>query len=122
MRHELQKEGKHPEPCARMCEANAFRIEIRQLRTQLSERDATIARLKQSDALTESTYHDLRTKLVAAGCDPYMLMPEMVDSLIAKVAGQAAQVDIAREALYFYGSNDPHACRALDEIEGVEKK
>lgn len=29
-RHTLQAEGKHPAPCARFCEANAFRIELRQ--------------------------------------------------------------------------------------------
>ena len=33
--HELQAEGKHPAPCARFCEANAFQIEIRRLKAQL---------------------------------------------------------------------------------------
>lgn len=33
-RHDLQKEGKHPAPCARFCEATAFEIEIRRLRTE----------------------------------------------------------------------------------------
>ena len=36
-RHELQAEGKHPAPCARFCEANAFQIEIRRLKAQLSQ-------------------------------------------------------------------------------------
>lgn len=30
-RHELQKDGNHPAPCARFCEANAFKIELRNL-------------------------------------------------------------------------------------------
>lgn len=30
-RYELQVQGKHPAPCARHCEAQAFNIEIRQL-------------------------------------------------------------------------------------------
>lgn len=30
-RHALQAQGRHPAPCARMCEATAFEIEIRQL-------------------------------------------------------------------------------------------
>ncbi len=33
-RHALQKEGKHPAPCARFCEANAFNIEIGRLKAQ----------------------------------------------------------------------------------------
>jgi len=34
-RRTLQAEGKHPAPCARECEANAFKIEIRQLKAQI---------------------------------------------------------------------------------------
>lgn len=34
-RQSLQAEGKHPAPCARFCEANAFKIEIRGLEAQL---------------------------------------------------------------------------------------
>lgn len=33
-RHAAQAEGKHPAPCARFCEANAFEIELRQLRRE----------------------------------------------------------------------------------------
>ena len=36
-RHELQAKGKHPAPCARFCEANAFQIEIRNLKSQLAQ-------------------------------------------------------------------------------------
>lgn len=35
---QLQKEGKHPAPCARFCEAKAFGIEIRQLAARLEGR------------------------------------------------------------------------------------
>lgn len=38
-RHALQAEGRHPAPCARFCEANAFQIEIRQLSAQLEQAD-----------------------------------------------------------------------------------
>ena len=34
-RQELQAKGKHPSPCARFCEANAFQIEIRNLKAKL---------------------------------------------------------------------------------------
>ena len=36
-RHSLQAKGAHPAPCARFCEANAFNIEIRNLRSQLKQ-------------------------------------------------------------------------------------
>lgn len=32
----LQAEGKHPAPCARHCEAQAFSIEIRNLRSEIT--------------------------------------------------------------------------------------
>ena len=35
-REVLQAEGKHPAPCARHCEANAFQIVIRNLKSQLA--------------------------------------------------------------------------------------
>ena len=34
-RQELQGKGEHPAPCARFCEANAFQIEIRNLKAKL---------------------------------------------------------------------------------------
>tara|TARA_R110000868_G_scaffold45337_1_gene150466 strand:+ start:193 stop:588 length:396 start_codon:yes stop_codon:yes gene_type:complete len=37
-RHELQAKGEHPAPCARHCEANAFKIVIKNLKAQLAQR------------------------------------------------------------------------------------
>ena len=36
-RHELQKAGQHPAPCARFCEANAYQIEVRRLKASLAK-------------------------------------------------------------------------------------
>lgn len=36
-RHELQAKGKHPAPCARHCEANAFQIVTKNLKAQLAQ-------------------------------------------------------------------------------------
>lgn len=36
-RHDLQRKGKHPAPCARHCEATAFKLEIRRLKALLKE-------------------------------------------------------------------------------------
>lgn len=36
-RHVLQAKGEHPAPCARFCEANAFKIEIRNLKKRLEQ-------------------------------------------------------------------------------------
>lgn len=46
-RNDLQKEGKHPAPCARFCEATAFEIEIRRLRTEAQGAAAAKAVLSQ---------------------------------------------------------------------------
>ena len=35
-RHEMQAAGTHPAPCARHCEATAFEIEIRRLRSEVT--------------------------------------------------------------------------------------
>lgn len=45
-RHDLQKDGQHPAPCAKFCEANAFRIQERQLRGRIAELEEQIAKLK----------------------------------------------------------------------------
>ena len=36
-RHELQARGEHPAPCARHCEANAFKVVIRNLKATLAQ-------------------------------------------------------------------------------------
>ena len=36
-RQELQANGTHPAPCARHCEAQAFKVEIRNLKAQLAQ-------------------------------------------------------------------------------------
>ena len=46
-RHDLQKGGKHPAPCARFCQATAFEIEIRRLRTEAQGAAAAKATLSQ---------------------------------------------------------------------------
>jgi hypothetical protein len=38
-RRVLQAEGKHPAPCARFCESNAYEIELRQMKARIAELD-----------------------------------------------------------------------------------
>ena len=45
VRQALQAEGKHPAPCARHCEANAFQIEVRRLEAESAHKQAIIDRL-----------------------------------------------------------------------------
>jgi hypothetical protein len=45
-RRELQAEGKHPVPCARFCESNAYEIELRRLKSKLAEASKDTERLK----------------------------------------------------------------------------
>ena len=49
-RHELQAKGEHPAPCARHCEANAFKIVIKNLKAQLAQPEqepVAIERMKE---------------------------------------------------------------------------
>ena len=41
-RRAAQAEGKHPAPCARFCEANAFEIEARNLRAEIKRLTAQL--------------------------------------------------------------------------------
>ena len=43
---ELQAEGKHPAPCAKFCEATAFRIDERRLNRQITEARDRIVQLE----------------------------------------------------------------------------
>lgn len=45
-RHELQAKGEHPAPCARFCEANAFRIAERGYQRRIEELQARIKELE----------------------------------------------------------------------------
>jgi hypothetical protein len=55
-RHTLQAQGKHPAPCARFCEANAFRIEERQQARLIAELEAKVKAL----SLDAARYRELR--------------------------------------------------------------
>ena len=53
-RHELQKDGKHPAPCARFCEANAFKIELRNLHLEnFRLREAICRTLQENEHLAD---------------------------------------------------------------------
>lgn len=46
----MQSDGKHPAPCARVCEAKAFEIEIRSLKAQLKrQQDQTVPEFEGMD-------------------------------------------------------------------------
>ena len=47
-RYVAQAEGKHPAPCARFCEANAFEIELRSVKIQLATSQAREQRLREA--------------------------------------------------------------------------
>lgn len=56
-RHELQKDGKHPAPCARFCEANAFNIEIRGLKRRIEQ--LTAEQEQKREPLTDEQLDEL---------------------------------------------------------------
>ena len=56
-RHDLQATGSHPAPCSKFCEANAFGIEIRNLKEEIANLQALwkIAHQERSEAMLELT-------------------------------------------------------------------
>lgn len=54
-RQSLQAEGKHPAPCARHCEANAFQIEVRRLEAESAHKQSIIDRLMLEHCPDEMT-------------------------------------------------------------------
>lgn len=52
-RHELQKQGNHPAPCARHCEATAFEVEIRRLKALLRDALPHVAASAEASHLTD---------------------------------------------------------------------
>ena len=53
-RHELQKDGNHPAPCARFCEANAFKIALRNLQFEnFRLREAICRTLQENEHLAD---------------------------------------------------------------------
>ena len=53
-RHELQAKGTHPAPCARHCEATAFQIEIRNLRSANRDVIAHFEQMREDLAASRS--------------------------------------------------------------------
>ena len=62
-RHELQAAGTHPAPCARHCEATAFEIEIRRLRSEVTRLSSMIDHQRDEAIETERM---LRTEFAAS--------------------------------------------------------
>ena len=54
-RHTLQAQGKHPAPCARFCEANAFRAEAREL-TRLAQPITSLTITERARLLTAADH------------------------------------------------------------------
>lgn len=54
-RHTLQAQGKHPAPCARFCEANAFRAEAREL-TRLAQPITSLTTTERARLLTAADH------------------------------------------------------------------
>ena len=57
-RHELQAKGEHPAPCARFCEANAFRIVERGYQRQIRELQAKLAQPEKGLFIDLIAQHD----------------------------------------------------------------
>ncbi|CAB4155844.1 hypothetical protein UFOVP662_25 [uncultured Caudovirales phage] len=61
-RRPLQAEGKHPAPCARHCEAKAFEIEIRSLKSALETQAASKEDMKVYRSIVDNYWKGLAAK------------------------------------------------------------
>ena len=55
-RRDLQAAGTHPAPCARHCEAKAFEIEIRSLKSQLKQQAEPVSELQKRYLASEKAF------------------------------------------------------------------
>lgn len=62
----LQSTGEHPAPCARHCEANAFRIELRNKDARIAEENKRIVDLLEDVALRNTRIAELEAELASA--------------------------------------------------------
>lgn len=62
-RHAAQAEGKHPAPCGRFCEANAFEIELRQFRSALKKANSQAEHFEREWYLRGDEIESLRAEL-----------------------------------------------------------
>lgn len=63
----LQADGKHPAPCARFCESNAYEIEIRMLQRQVAETAKGNAMYEHVRTLNPRDFADMWTENVCGG-------------------------------------------------------
>jgi len=104
-RHDLQAEGKHPTPCARFCEATAFRITIRGLERQLEQARSQMESQKnewlsweskrkhlERDATRWKTIAHMESKVVDTDIiADYIARPDRLD-FIASVQPESAAI------------------------------
>jgi len=76
-RHELQTKGEHPAPCARHCEANAFKIVIKNLKAQLAQPEQEPYSVQQAYAMAQVCL-DLHEALGCKwGDNPYLTISQL---------------------------------------------
>jgi hypothetical protein len=102
-RHGLQSQGKHPAPCARWCEATAFKSEIRQL-TMENEK---LRKALQAQVL--QTMPDGTVKPVFQQRQP--LTDEQIDHIGRKLLGVG-----------YGGNTDRDFARAIEAAHGIGEK
>ena len=67
-RFEAQAEGRHPAPCARFCEANAFEIELSRLRATLKKANDQAEHFEREWYLRGDEIERMRGALITGAC------------------------------------------------------
>lgn len=109
----LQAEGKHPAPCARFCESNAYEIEIRRMKRQVADYSEINRQRKEAvehAAILESEAEQLRmsvhnARIEIADADDAMRV--QTERMIAAQAGQEPLRESFSLSLASIDAHDP---------------
>jgi hypothetical protein len=90
-RHTLQADGKHPAPCARVCEAKAFEISLRQRGRRIAELEAQAQALRLDKERTERN-RDMWRGQCDRQAEALRALRRDADLLRVEVAGQESAI------------------------------
>ena len=119
-RHELQRDGMHPAPCARHCEAPAFKAEIRRL--QAAQSEASSDKAVVTDAKIYDLAHDHTVySLTGWHFQDGTRLLEFARALLQSAAPSAAQAEPVA-LVYKDGSSFDFIGKNIEELpDGISK-
>jgi cell division septum initiation protein DivIVA len=121
-RVELQREAKHPAPCASHCEAPAFKIEIRQLKTQI---EVNRAQPPAQQPLTVATIADLAMQSGAYDEQLLAFARAIEAAVLEKLADKLRDAERYQQVACYMAGDHTHlddcfvACTTVEQISAI---